>query len=1159
MRKQIYLCTVLAALLATVNLHAEVYFGQRIVLGKSLYHLANPANYLDYSGQGRFFASSDYGFIPGKEDRLAPAKLGVRRRLFIRGQDPASCARFSVGGLPCPWLSDGGPTIFGLTFDKPFKPINGASRKDKGAPCWDGDAPRFDTAVVQWGRIVPKPGTFGACLQDADGKYKRIKVSPDLKIYPYDQTTLTFPPSTVKALYFGVKKGFAEVRDISLLLHTPRRLDKNLAVIQPEAYFARYDNKSPGTVEGIMVANCYFSNGQPSLNMFSLFSSVDCPLTRLAPFLELNSKRFYAVNKSALVEAKKKGCADILRYVLKFDLGNSKTAEVKVKAHFGISLKDAVKFEFKGKNLPEGCKLGFEMLGQRKLFADYLDPDATEIKKASKVFATPAGPVGITLKGTNKLLLDEYKKQWPRTNWYRETDKRASDDTVRFEAIATGNELAVFLSLPFGPEAGFKPAMQTYDWYPSLAEQGKEGLAPFKASDLELLEDIDLSTHQVYDITSDPLILNWRRSGTSKPPATFKKLDLLHTPEKGKVPLTTVLGKKCRAINRNDTCYFRFNISTKFQPGVPYLIVVEHAFDQERRGEFHTIVLTKDGQRYTNHVVSKTPFGAFDTGKGPYGKRFKKESVFCFNASGPAPQKNSQYSLVFSNNFQWNSSLKELPEGLAVKSVKIYRVVHMPELPKLASLLPKGPRRLVTAHAENFSPWQLNQFPRLAGYDAIWANHQNSALLLVGKARSISRLTPQLSWHEGTLAGQDWLMTAADRAGMSVKVFSTALFRYGFEGTDFYSFECVGSLSGYGRNVPLSPTKEELEHLGGALDKALDVLAKHPSLVDISIKLGIENFFTKRNFDDFSRETGVKIASSPVERENINTLQDSPKSTIDAWSKWACLKRFEYLNWLLGKIRKHRSDLYLTLNRSWYMNRLQAPFFGSKSSYGIFDPAKLRAKGINNFLDFMRLTALDPALYAGKNGFCLVLEQERENNAMNQVQWPSPYKSKWFAAVKTGLSLCISAPIYEEMPKPLGYFCNYMRDRKSFRRDFLEALFYANAREFELQTYYFDPFRGRLDDMRELSVPFRLLPFTQPETYAGKLIDPTGQAVIKTYGGRHALLNMGDKVADVTLSLPGGAKKLFDLSQGVRQELLVTGGKVKLHLKPWSLKTLETK
>jgi len=137
-----------------------------------------------------------------------------------------------------------------------------------------------------------------------------------------------------------------------------------------------------------------------------------------------------------------------------------------------------------------------------------------------------------------------------------------------------------------------------------------------------------------------------------------------------------------------------------------------------------------------------------------------------------------------------------------------------------------------------------------------------------------------------------------------------------------------------------------------------------------------------------------------------------------------------------------------------------------------------------------------------------------------------------------------------------------VKDQRSFRRDFVEGLLHANARDFFLDTYTFWPYQGRLDDMRTFAVPFQLLPFAKPEDYTGKLADSAKQAVIKKYGERYGLMNAGDQPGDAVLTLPAGKATVIDLSNGVHQTLLTARNQageaeVKIHLAPWSLKTLE--
>jgi len=122
---------------------------------------------------------------------------------------------------------------------------------------------------------------------------------------------------------------------------------------------------------------------------------------------------------------------------------------------------------------------------------------------------------------------------------------------------------------------------------------------------------------------------------------------------------------------------------------------------------------------------------------------------------------------------------------------------------------------------------------------------------------------------------------------------------------------------------------------------------------------------------------------------------------------------------------------------------------------------------------------------------------------------------------------------------------------------------FTRARNNTLPTYT-EPWIGRIDDLRAFAVPYRLLPFVEPASYAGKLSDSASQAVIKRYGERHGLVNAGNKDTVVELELPAGSTAVTDLSDGVPQKLETLKNKdgkqsVKIAMKPWSLKTLEIK
>jgi len=179
-----------------------------------------------------------------------------------------------------------------------------------------------------------------------------------------------------------------------------------------------------------------------------------------------------------------------------------------------------------------------------------------------------------------------------------------------------------------------------------------------------------------------------------------------------------------------------------------------------------------------------------------------------------------------------------------------------------------------------------------------------------------------------------------------------------------------------------------------------------------------------------------------------------------------------------------------------------------------------------------------------------------------QRTWPSPYTQPDFEKIRDGFGggLSISLPNYDESPKPLkSWTCHCIRNQRSFRRELVEALLYANARDLFMDSFVW-PYDGHLNDLRTFAVPFRLLPFAKPGDYRGNISDTAKQAVIKKYGDRYGLMNAGDLPADVTLTIPEGAATVIDLSNGVRQELRVAADRtIRFRLDPWSLRTLEIK
>ena len=201
---------------------------------------------------------------------------------------------------------------------------------------------------------------------------------------------------------------------------------------------------------------------------------------------------------------------------------------------------------------------------------------------------------------------------------------------------------------------------------------------------------------------------------------------------------------------------------------------------------------------------------------------------------------------------------------------------------------------------------------------------------------------------------------------------------------------------------------------------------------------------------------------------------------------------------------------------------------------------------------------IDPALYSKENGFVFAVDMAPPREMPGRGYWPFGGSAN---QIRDGFGggLSVSSNFWDESPKALqNWGCNYFKDQKGFRKGIIDALLQANAREYIMQSYSFESARGRLADLRELAVPFRLLPFAKSEPFTGKITDSARQAVIHKYGDRYGLVNPGDKPTDVTLTLPEGAATVADLSNGVRQTLAVSADRaVTLRLEPWSLKTLE--
>ena len=127
---------------------------------------ASYSTYEDFSYKARFFATSDYGYTPGKEYKLTGNNYGIQnhmiaKALYTRGQNKVAGKLFSskAAGSWVPWLSDGGRCVFGLTFDGPIettfaKNVKGPGQFDQ----FPGKVPMFNQLFINWGNLSRKKG-----------------------------------------------------------------------------------------------------------------------------------------------------------------------------------------------------------------------------------------------------------------------------------------------------------------------------------------------------------------------------------------------------------------------------------------------------------------------------------------------------------------------------------------------------------------------------------------------------------------------------------------------------------------------------------------------------------------------------------------------------------------------------------------------------------------------------------------------------------------------------------------------------------------------------------------------------------------------------------------------------------------------------------------
>ncbi len=1133
---------------------AEIRFG-----------LSSRMNLLNHARQGKFFASSDL------------ADSGYDYGEFTRGK--------TGGTFPSntrPWCSDGSATLFGVRFPQPIPPnrcpIDPARTPADLFEHWFEDGvPRFDQLQIFWGEQVPEPSTWSAAIRTPDGQIVRLNIDRQRRIYPFDRTTIHFDPLPVDTIYVGIRErkdktpNFVSVRDIRLNLQevAAQNVTNYMIVAQPDLYRVHYSPNQSGLIDWLSPVNRWQTGPTAMLRWLTPFVEIGGktlePIKKPYPVSIETEVSAAARNSAFALEFSPTAPTDMtLRYTLQFENPGNAPVQVAVTTTFGRDPEKQIIFALRADTLPEGARIGYRLHGPEQVFGAIADA-TPELSGNPILLSTPAGRLTFDLKNASGLTLKHIDGPLRARDW--------EDQPVRFvqiEARADGPEMTLALGLPIGL-ASKPPETQNFDWRPSLAtesELGAEALAPFRTSDLELMEEIDVGNpndpHAFIDSRNDPIVAAaLKKNGPDwRPPSgqtTYGFLPFIENPEEGAVPLVEIDGHPCRAIPDKMGSYFRYDLQSHFSPRTPYLVVVDHAFDQLRRGAFYSV--TAD-EKTENLFWTRGLYGGFETNPNDAKGGFRREYVLCyFTGLSHQSRPGRKNSLVFANKV--HSGPWQKTPGLAIRRIQIYRVKNLPALPDFAPLLPDP------AHQRSVIVWSehdrgshfgyLFDYPKLLGYSTLWTHIEAPTKSFGGSPVSMTDVD---QWAApGTLAGNRMLFEAAEAEGMTVNIHLGQLLKIGFEGTDYESFLTATYMQdGY---IPLKPTSEEKMHLAKALKNVLPTLARYRSLRDVATHFWPTMPFSLRNLRDFCAETGIPLNPSPLASDNIKALLNAGPETLDAWRTWACKHRFAFNEWLLGELRHYRPDLYITLTRFWDHQLIEA-CIGYDAIPGV-DRRTFAASGIVTYLDYLRLFGIDPAQYAGRPGFALELEADARLRINKEI--PDYFETDWFRELKAGfdqegLGIMVHCASLEATGPLMYYNCPFVAPPLGYRRGLLRAFWFGNPRNITLGSYN-EAWGARLQDFREFAVAYRLLPFAPEQPYAGTLNDPTGQAAIRRYGDRHGLANLGDLPTTVVLTVPAGCSTVTDLSDGAPQKLETvpaTEGAlatVRIPMKPWALKTLE--
>ena len=1087
---------------------------------------------VNLADQGQFFATSDYDYVPEEKDKYMD---GMGRRSYTRGNNAKEVAMPPPSSKP--WLSGEGDVLFGVDF-----------KKSPEAAEWKSGPVKVDRLIVQWRGNVPKPGDFGGFIVDHEGNRIRLPLDKAMRIYPYDVTDIRFSPTTIKALYLGKRNGIVEVERIIILPAYERAVTNGMRVRQNECYSIFMSPLRPGTVKSLIPANPGIVEWPYSPGMF---------LNSLSSYIEIKGKRIYAQTAVQPVDIREARDGDEIEFTLQFAV--PEPLPVKVRLDCSRDENKGISIKYSCADLPKDACLGVELNCATGYFPGVFPAENRfELSGGAHSFDTTIGKLDLKLDGVKTLVGQRGQKGSP-----------VGEKDIQLSGLAAGKTVSLTILPPFLSKIKY-PEMPVV-WYDSPAGNTDSGAtAPFRKEDLELLEVIDCGNaadpHACYDIVNDPLIKEKNGPYSKSLEAYSKGLEAIKFPEKGRVPIVEIGGRKCRAIGDYYGTYIRYDLKTPLERDVPYLLVIEHAFDKLRRGTF--------GIQSSLYPYQCAPVnGGLDTGIFKHDGKYYRENVM-FQNQHDFSRINPAFLWicnVWKHNSGWLKS-----DGPAVSKIEIYKVKRIPKLAFGAALPEPSARRHVGILTQSPTVRTLREDSWLVGFDQVWVDVCPPANLAVGYSAATTHSDcGEGPFNPGTPEGYQWMLERFRQTGINhFNVYLSHLLKHGttISGktrTAFARFGITEPAPGYEADaIPFKPTREEQAFISKALKAAMEKFGQYDSLDMIGTgECELESSLSFRNLSDFVKDTGARLESSPVPLENLKRILNSDPETRRSWMEWAGKNRFLKNKMLLDELRKYRPAAALMLNSSWLVRVEENTYFYRKGT-GLQDA--MDKAGIASLGDYLKLLGFDWTLYKGVPGFAFQIDAPFPAMTLANYGRLMPdtpcaisnyYQEAWFADFKDsfseGLSIYLNLCYLENETPFNDWSVCFMKNKMEMRQAMVEAAL-QNPRWIYLSSYN-NPWQTRTEDVRTFAAPFRLLPFSKPTESDIGIQGPAGVSIRK-YGQRYALFNAKDESSEVILTLPKGTTDLYDLSSGSAEKMAssTAGGltQVKITMEPWSMKTL---